>query len=282
MVKISRKRLGEILIEENLVTAEQLEEALNLQANSKDRKPIGELLIELGYLSEEGLCLSISKKLGIKYLSSTDGSLMISFDQNLDKLMNEKFTKDNLILPLSKTQRYLSVAMWDPLDFVVVDNLKKMAKTDLVINCATKRDIMGGIDRLYGHKDVFAVETRETTVGEAPQTPFATKQKTYEITIGDIDELKSKAAEAPVVKIVNNLIHQAVKEKASDIHIDPQEEQVSVRFRIDGILYEIEPPPKDMVVAIISRIKILSRLDIAEKRLPQDGGFAFCLLVAIG
>src|SRR3989338_3241278 len=98
MAMIVRKKLGEILLEDSLVTKEQLNEALKLQEKSKERKPIGEMLIELGYLSEEGLCLSMSKKLGIKYVSFSDGSLAISFDQNLDKIIGEKFARENMIL----------------------------------------------------------------------------------------------------------------------------------------------------------------------------------------
>jgi len=265
MENISKKRLGEILLEDELITKEQLEEALNLQKASKEKKPIGELLIELGYLSEEGLALAVSKKLGLKYVSFSDNSLKISFDQGLDKLISEKFARDNFVLPMSKAGRHLTVAMWDPLDFIVVDNIKKMTRTDLIVHCSPKKDIIDGIDRLYLHKGVMT--TGETELGALGIG------EPLDVNSRNIDELKSKAAEAPVVKIVNHLIQQAVKEKASDIHIDPQEEDVSVRFRIDGVLYETEPPPKELVPSIVSRIKILSRLDIAEKRLPQDGGF---------
>ena len=262
MVKVVRKKLGEILLEEGLVTKEQLQEALNLQQKTKDPKPLGETLIGLGYLSEEGLCLSISRKLGIKYLSLADGSLNISFDQGLDKLIDERVARSNMVLPLSKTLKYLSVAVWDPLNFVVIDNIKKIARMDLLINCTTKSDILIGIDRLYLHKGVF--DTKESVM--AGQAAWRADEET-------IDELKSKAAEAPVIKMVNLMMQDAVKEKASDIHVEPQEEKVVVRFRVDGILYEKSAPSKNMIAPLVSRIKILSHLDIAEKRLPQDGGF---------
>ncbi|MBN1354301.1 MAG: Flp pilus assembly complex ATPase component TadA, partial [Candidatus Omnitrophica bacterium] len=259
---ITRKRLGEILIESGLVTKEQLSEALSLQEKSKGQKPLGELLIELGYLSEEGLSLSLSKKLTLRYLSFTDGSLDIKFDQNLDKLIDEKFARNNFVLPLSKTPQYLSIAMWDPLNFVVIDNIKKMTGSDLVIHCATKTDILNGIDRLYLHKGAFDTESTGLT------SRWIAEDKTE-----SLDELKSKAAEAPVIRMVNRLVQQAVRERASDIHIEPRESGVLIRFRINGILYEKESPPKDMAAPMVSRVKILSRLDIAEKRLPQDGGF---------
>ena len=264
MTRIMKKRLGEILLEDGLVTKEQLSEALSLQEKVKERKYLGELLIELGYLSEEGLCLTISKKLSIKYISFSDNSLNINFNQNLNKVISEKFARDNLILPLSKAKQYISVAMWDPLNFVVVDNVKRMVKMDLIIHCSTKKDIIEGIERLYSRKGVSDSEGGISSLGLS---------NTLEATTDNIDELKSKAAEAPVVKIVNLLIRQAVREKASDIHIEPMEDKISIRLRVDGVLYETEPPPKELIMPIISRIKILSRLDIAEKRLPQDGGF---------
>lgn len=263
MPRIGRKLLGEILLEDGLVTKEQLQEALNLQQQSKEKKPIGELLVELGYLQEEGLALTLSKKLGIKYVSFSDGTFTIRYDQDLDKLIGEKFARTNLALPLSKTSRYLSVAIWDPLNFVVLDNIKRITGLEIIICSTTKKDIIEGIERLYIQKGAFA--------GDRHIFDISTEK--IKIKSESIDELKMKAAEAPIVKMVNSLIKQAVTEKASDIHIEPQADGISVRYRIDGVLYEVEAPPKSMVAPIISRLKILSRLDIAEKRLPQDGGF---------
>jgi len=264
MPKVDKKRIGEILLEDGLITKEQLSEALNLQQQSTERKPLGELLVQLGYLSEEGLALALSKRLSTKYVSFSDKSLNINFDQALEKLIDEKFASAHLILPLSKTQKYLVVTMWDPLNYVVIDNLKKVTKLDLIVYCSAKKDIIEGIDRLYLRH------------GELPsEGPALTAELGEKLRVKkeDADQLKLKAAEAPVVKIVNQLIQRAVREHASDIHIEPKETGIAIRYRIDGILYEGDTPPRDLIAPIISRIKILSRLDIAEKRLPQDGGF---------
>ena len=262
----TRKKLGEMLVEDGLIEESHLEEALSFQESGTERKFIGEILIELGYLSEEGLALTLSKKLGMKYVSFSDKSMIINYEQGLEKLVNQQFATDNMIVPLSKTDRYLSIAMWDPLDFMIVDNLKQLTKMDLVIHCSTKVDINDGIERLYVKKGDGKEEEIEKVEGSGGTDFFSTAD--------DLDTLKSKAAEAPVVKLVNQMIDEAAKKGASDIHLDPREDRLSIRFRVDGKLYEMETPPQEMQAAIISRIKILSRLDIAEKRLPQDGGFS--------
>ena len=255
----TKKKIGEILIEDGLVTQEQVEEALSVQSKSSQRKFIGEILVELGYLPEEGLALALSKKLAMKYVSFSDKTLDIKYDQGLQKIINQKFATDNVILPVSVTDKYLTIAMWDPLNFMVIDNIKQLSKKELIIFCSPKKDIVDGIQKLY----VGKVEEEELP---ASTGDFFGGEE-------NIDKLKSQAAEAPVVKMVNSLIHRAASENASDIHIDPREENLSIRLRVDGQLYELDPPPPDMAAAIVSRIKILSRLDIAEKRLPQDGGF---------
>lgn len=262
MSPIDRKRLGEMLIDDGLITKEQLDEALNLQKQSTEKVPVGELLVQLGYLSEEGLALTLSKKLGTKYVSFSDRSLAINLDQNLDKLIDERTARDNLVLPMSKTTRHLAVAMWDPLNFVVIDNLKRMTSLDLIVYCSTKKDILEGIEKLYLWKGGSVLEGTGATTAEK-----------MGVARDEADKLKQKAAEAPIIKIVNGIIQDAVRQKASDIHIEPQENGLTIRFRIDGILYAQEAPQQDITLAMLSRIKILSRLDISEKRLPQDGGF---------
>ncbi len=265
MAELIKKRLGEILVDDGIITKEQLREALEHQKQSPQRKPLGETLIEMDYLTEEGLALSLSKKLGVKYVTFSDNSLDLRIDQDLEELIPEKFARENLILPVSKKNEYLTIAMWDPLNYITIDNIRKMTKMRLFIFSTTKMDIKIGIDKLYHFS------------GTESDEDGAQREKKEKAGFSDerdnIDELKSKAAEAPIIKMVNQIIRTAVSEKASDIHIDPQEDGVSVRYRTDGRLVEKPPLPKDAMAPIISRIKILSRLDISEKRLPQDGGF---------
>ncbi|MDD5173339.1 MAG: ATPase, T2SS/T4P/T4SS family [Candidatus Omnitrophica bacterium] len=266
MAGVDRRRIGDILIEDGMITPEQLNEALELQKGSIDDIAIGEVLIQLGHLSEEGLSLSLSKKLKIKYLSFSDYSLEIRYDQGLDKLIGEEFARMHLVLPISKTQKAISISMWDPLNFVCIDNIKRMTLLDVTVYCSTKKDILEGIERLYVLKGppVNGYAASAITVDQKP--PVARKE--------EVEQLKMKASEPPIIKLVNMIIQRAIKDKASDIHIEPTETGIDIRYRIDGILYAIDTPSKDMYAPIVSRIKILSRLDIAEKRLPQDGGFS--------
>ncbi|MFH1790882.1 MAG: ATPase, T2SS/T4P/T4SS family [Candidatus Omnitrophota bacterium] len=267
MAKAVRKQLGEILIESGLITQDQLNEVLTLQKQSKEKKLLGEMLLDLGYITEEGLALSLSQKLGLKYITFSDGSLQIDMEQGLQNVISEKFARTNLVLPLRKAGNVLSVAIWDPLNFVIVDNMKQMSRLDLDISCSTKQDIIIGIQQLYSGKTVGP----EKVTAQAQATQKVHGQKGA--ADGGVEELKEKAADAPVVKLVSNVLQRAVREKTSDIHIEPREQGLAIRYRVDGILHEIEPPPPQLGAAIVSRIKILSRLDIAEKRLPQDGGF---------
>ncbi len=262
MTAIDRKRIGEMLLEDGMVTNEQLNEALSVQKQSSEKLPLGELLVQMGYLSEEGLALSLSKKLKTRYLSFSDSSLVIQYDQELDRLISEDFARTHLILPLSKTHRAITISMWDPLNFVVIDNVKRMTLLDVIVCCSPKKDIHEGIERLYVLKGP-----------PSEGTAALVEQKTAVMRKDDIEQLKLRASEPPVIKMVNAIIQHAIKEKASDIHVEPTENGVDIRYRIDGILYKAETPAKDMYAPMISRIKILSRLDIAEKRLPQDGGF---------
>lgn len=266
MAGVDRKRIGDILLEDGHITSDQLNEALELQKQSLEKAPIGELLIQLGYLSEEGLALALSKKLKTKYLSFSDSSLVIRYDEELERLINEEFARVHLVLPLSKTHRSISVAMWDPLNFVVLDNIKRMTLLDVTTYCATKKDILEGIERLYVLKGPPPEGASASAIAleQRPQVP---------VKKDEVEQLKQRASEAPVIKLVNTIVQRAIKERASDIHIEPTETGVDIRYRVDGILYKIESPAKEMYAPIASRVKILSHLDIAEKRLPQDGAF---------
>ena len=266
MPVIGRKMLGDMLLEDGLITPEQLNEALGRQQQSTERRPIGELLIQLGYLSEEELALTLSKKLRTRYVSFSDNSLVLQQGQNLEKLIDEKFARRNFVLPLSKTATVVTITMWDPLDLIVIDNVRRATSLNPTVYCSPKKDIIAGLERLYGYQSGSAVSTQV-------RIPFAEGSEAVSASHEDMDKIKTMAADSSVIKVVNRILQEAVSQRASDIHIEPLETGISVRYRIDGILYETESPSKDMLSAIVSRIKILSRIDIAEKRLPQDGGF---------
>ncbi len=259
-------RLGEILLQEGLITQQQLDEALSLQGKSS--KPLGQILLELGYVSEEGIAIALSKKLGIPYFSWASGMLKMARNQELEKLVPYDVAMRYLIFPIAKQGNILTCAMADPLDMWAQEHVSKITGCTLQRVVATPTDIKKAIDMFYKGTDVLrmAMEHVEVEdVGESPETEREARS---------VDSLLVEAEDAPVVHIVDLLIHQAIKQNASDIHIEPQRDKLVIRYRIDGVLFEVPPPPKKLHSPIVSRIKIMSRLDIAERRLPQDGAMS--------
>ena len=266
-------RLGELLIEEGLINAGQLEKAISVQKQEGGR--LGEVLVKLGMVKEDQMVAALGKQLNIPYFSFGTGMLKPAVDQELEKLVPQDVSIKNLALPLSRTLRSLTVAMFDPLDIILIDNLRRLSGCEINPVIATKSDLVKAIEVFYGKHAMFkeAVEASYdmTALGPALELEVADQELS-------LDKLIARAAEAPVVKLVDLIVRQAIDERASDIHVEPFKDKISLRYRIDGRLYEIPPPAKHLHLPIVSRIKILAKLDIAEKRLPQDGAF----LVKIG
>lgn len=261
-------KLGELLIKEGLINAAQLEKAVSIQRQEGGR--LGEILIKNGIVKEDQLVAVLGRQLGIPYFTLGTGMLKPAVDQDLEHLIPQDFAIKNFVLPLSRTLRSLTVAMADPLDLILIDNLKKLTGCEVNPVIATKSDISKAIEDFYGKSAMLkeAVEASYDLTGvAAPIEEISSEQEL------SLDKLIARAEEAPVVKLVDLIIRQAIDERASDIHIEPFKDRISLRYRIDGRLYEIPPPAKHLHLPIISRIKILSKLDIAEKRLPQDGAF---------
>ncbi len=260
-------RLGESLIKEGIITQSQLEQAIRLQKQEGGR--LGEILIRLGMIKEEQLVFTLGKQLNIPYFS-LGSELKPAAEQNLAELVPKEFAIRNSVLPLSRHLGSLTVAMFDPLDLILIDNLRKLAGCEINPVIAARSDINKAIEKFYGKSKIFqdAVEASyETDSDIAFENLEASDQEL------SLDKIIARAEEAPVVKLVDLIIRQAIDERASDIHIEPFKDKISLRYRIDGKLYEIPPPAKHLHLPIISRIKILGKLDIAEKRLPQDGAF---------
>ncbi len=262
------KRLGDILISEGIITEKQLEEAIALQA--KEGGKLGEVLINLGYVNDEQRVVALSKQLAIPYISLASGRLTPTPDQNLETLLLHDFAIRNIVLPLSRNLNSLTVVMFDPLDLILIDNLKKITGCEINPVVSTKANILKAIGDFYGKEKIF----REA-IQAAGDGGFGgeIKEISSEETDLSLDKLIAQAEEAPVVKLVDLLIRQSIEENASDIHLEPHYDKLSLRYRIDGILYDMPSPSTSLYLPIISRIKILSKMDIAEKRLPQDGGF---------
>ncbi|MBI3020560.1 MAG: Flp pilus assembly complex ATPase component TadA [Candidatus Omnitrophica bacterium] len=260
-------KVGEILVKSGLISDEQLAKAIEVQRGTTKR--LGEILVELGLITETDIAVALGKQLGIPFASSASG-LLARKGEGLEDLVPEDFARQHLVLPLSRNLRSLTVACVDPLDLITMDNLNRLTDCDLNVVVTTRRELEQAIDILYGKDSMFreAIDQSYQLVEELP-------------TLDDeglsLDRLKQAAEEAPVIRLVDLIIRQAIRQRASDIHIEPWKDKISLRYRIDGVLYEITPPAKNLHAAIISRIKILSKLDIAEKRLPQDGGFMMTL-----
>jgi len=274
MPKEKYLRLGELLVKEGLIDEKQLEKAISAQRQDGGR--LGEVLVKLGILKEDQMVATLAKQLNIPYFTLGTGMLKPAIDQGLENLVPQDFALKNSVLPLSRTLKSLTVATSDPLDLILIDNLRKMTGCEINPVIATKTDISKAIEEFYGKSSMFkeAVDASyDITSTAAPIIDMETPDQEL-----SLDKLIARAEEAPVVKLVDLIVRQAIDELASDIHIEPFKEKISLRYRIDGKLYDIPPPAKHLHLPIISRIKILAKLDIAEKRLPQDGGF----LVRIG
>ncbi len=252
-------------MKQGLVTQSQLEEALRLQKRSG--QPIGDILIENNFASERDVCDALARQLDIPFACIKDGSLVPSENQKLDELIPEDFARQQMVLPLSRQGNFLNVAVYNPLDLLVIDNLRRMTGCEINPMIATRADLRQAIDKFYGKKEMLKKAVEESyALGE--EVIPETEQRI------SLEDVVAKAEEAPVIKLVNLLLIQAVKERASDIHIEPFIKKINVRFRIDGVLHKIAPPSQHLLPALISRVKILSKMDISEKRLPQDGGFS--------
>ena len=265
MLKV-RDRLGELLIKGGLLTKEQLEKALDVQRGTTKR--IGEVLTELGLVTEVDVGQTLSRQLGIPFATGASGLLAPSKGDGLEDLVPEEFARQHLVLPLSRTLTSLTVACVNPLDLITMDNLGRVSRCEINPVVTTKTDLEQAIDRFYGKDSMFREAMGRSYVLAEAEADGAESAETL-----DLDRLKQAAEEAPVIRLVDLIIRQAIKERASDIHIEPFKDRVSLRYRVDGVLTEISPPAPKLHVAIVSRIKILCKLDIAQKRLPQDGGF---------
>jgi type IV pilus assembly protein PilB len=264
-MKKSREKLGQILLNESLITEEQLEKAIEIQ--KKDGKRLGETLISLGIVTDKDIVIAMAKQLSIPYASYAKGLLKPAENQDLAKLVPEDYARRNMLLPVSKHLNSLTVAFMDPLDLIAIDNLKRMTNCEINPIISTKADLQRAIDEFYGREDLL-----KDAISDSYELEEFKIEKNLEEDLS-LDDLIARAEEAPVVKLVDLILMQAIKDRVSDIHIEPFKNKINIRYRIDGVLYEIPPPAKHLLPAIVSRIKILSNLDIAERRLPQDGVF---------
>ena len=263
-------KLTEILIRERLITQEQLNKALEAQKRSPEQQ-IGSVLVKTGVVSDKDLALALSKTLNINYAARDSDLLMPALDQDLNKLVTEDFCRKNYVLPLFRHANALTVAMADPTNVVVLDNLRLITGCYINRLAASYSDIETNIGVLFGKGGSQLKSVVEASYKDKSEVLVKKESSDSRLSL---DNLVASAEKAPVINLTDLLILQAVKDRASDIHIEPFEDHLSIRFRIDGVLYDMPPPDKSMMLPLISRLKIISKMDISEKRLPGDGSFS--------
>ena len=266
-------QIGELLVRNKLISPEQLREAEGkVQENGES---LSYNLVSLGHVNEERYVKLLSEHYGIPSIDLESAEI----DPSVLSLLQPEFCHKNGLLPIRRTGAKLTIAISDPANLFAIDTIRFMTSYHVETMIAGEIAIRDSIERFYGAP---ARKDRLSSVLESLDTPDEAIQVAEEDEEIDVADLERSSQDAPVVKLVNVILHEAVQRGASDIHIEPYEKDYRVRFRVDGVLYEIMHPPLRLKEAIASRIKILSQLDISEKRLPQDGRILLKMRTPVG
>ena len=243
-------RLGEILIQRKLITEEDLERALELQKERGDK--IGKTLVDMGFIAMRDVLAALSEQLDVP-LVSIDTPPYVSAET---EALSPRFLRQFRCLPMSREDHTMTLAMADPLDVETIAAVRHCTGLKISTVLAPEQEIVDAIDKYYGESAARAEADFEFQAGEMSE---------------DLEHLRDMASEAPVIRLVNAIIASAVEKRASDIHLEPFEKEFRIRYRVDGVLYNQDPPPRELKAAMISRVKLMAKLNIAERRLPQDG-----------
>src|SRR5579859_827042 len=256
------QRLGDLLVREKVITNDQLEKALKTQKTDGGR--LGSVLVKLGFLTDEEVTNFLSRQYGVPAINLQ----FFEIDTNVVKLIPQETARKHQILPLSRVGASLTIAMVDPTNVFAMDDIKFMTGFNIEPVVASESSIMERIEQAYAAPEQEQENLDDIMASMGEEADVELQSDAEELAAADLEK---SAEEAPIVKLVNLILTDAVKRGASDIHIEPYEKEYRVRFRIDGMLQSIMNPPIKLKDAITSRIKIMSKLDISEKRLPQDG-----------
>ena len=239
-----------MLIERRLIAPEDLERALEIQKERNEK--IGKILIDLGFVAMRDVLAALSEQLGTPLVTLEEPPPVTPETEGL----SPRFLRQFRCMPVAVRDSTLTLAMADPLDFETISAVRSVTGLRVEPALAAEQEILDAIDKFYGESRAAEAVSLEETDGQAAE---------------DLEQLRDMASEAPVIRMVNAMIAQAVEKRSSDIHIEPFEKEFRIRYRIDGVLYPQEPPPRELRAAIISRVKLMAKLNIAERRLPQDG-----------
>jgi len=260
------ERIAEALVEDGLLTPQQVAELLEQQR--RDGARLLKLIQDKGYVSEQDLTVSMGRVLNVPPINLA----RIHIPLEVAELLPRDLAQNHKVIPVARLESKLFVAMADPLNVLALDDIKRITRLDVHPLIAPERAILDKLSSLDAAKsgsiEQFIQDTQEAEAEADADQIEVTRDTVEEV---NLDQLAASSGEAPVIKLANLILLQAIKDRASDIHLEPFEKTVRLRYRIDGVLTDVTPPPKSMYLPLVSRFKIMSNLDIAERRLPQDG-----------
>ncbi|MCC6697515.1 MAG: Flp pilus assembly complex ATPase component TadA [Candidatus Hydrogenedentes bacterium] len=261
---MAKRRLGDVLLEQDLITLDQLQECINIQRSTG--QSLASILVSKGYLGEEDLVVTLSEQLGIPHIRVANYNI----PQDVLNEVPESLARQYQMLPVSVTGDVLTLAMADPLNIMALDDLRMLTSYEIEPVVAVQSELNEAILRHYGGQQ--SANLYEEIMGaESKQDGIEVVDEQEEIE--DIAHSQAEAQDAPIIRLANLILVKALEARASDIHVEPFEKVLRVRYRVDGMLEETKSPPKSVQSALLSRFKIMAGLDIAEHRLPQDGRF---------
>jgi type IV pilus assembly protein PilB len=267
---VAGRSIGDILVSLGVVTEQQVQDAVEKQSQLRQRKRLGDLLVSMGYITERDRVKALAVQWGVPFAQLAD----LEISPQAARVITAEVARRFKVVPISIEGKKLTLAMKNPLDIFAIDEIRLISGLDVEPIIATEQDILNTINLVY-----------RANQSETPQAVFELIEgldAAAEITIAgtdsdediNIDELKELTQDSPIVQLANMIVTRAIEEGASDIHLEPTKDCLKVRYRIDGILHDVMTIPRRAQFSLISRVKIMSEMDIAEKRAPQDGRFA--------
>ena len=266
-VKTFGERIADALVEDGLLSAKQVEELLQQQKREGTR--LLKLILEKAYVSDQDMTVSIGRVLNTPPINLP----RINIPLDIADLLPREMAHTHKVVPVSRIENKLFLAMADPLNVLAIDDVRRITRLDVAPMIASEKSIADKLNNIDAAKSGSMEDIIQDAQKKAEEEPDADKIEVSRDTLEEVnlDQLAASSEEAPVIKLANLILVQAVKDRASDIHIEPFEKSLRLRYRIDGVLVDATPPPKQMQLGLASRFKIMSSLDIAERRLPQDG-----------
>jgi type IV pilus assembly protein PilB len=266
-VKPFGERIADALVEDGLLTDKQVEELLEQQ--KKEGTRLIKIILEKAYVSEQDMAVSMGRVLNVPPINLA----RINVPPEVTELLPREAAQNHKVVPVSRLENKLFLAMADPLNVLVIDDVRRITRLEVTPLIASEKSIIDKLNAI----DATKSDSMEDIIHDAQKQSEAEAEADTVETVGEIveevdfDKLAASSGEAPVIKLANLIIVQAIKDRASDVHLEPFEKTMRLRYRIDGALVDATPPPKQMQLALASRLKIMSSMDIAERRLPQDG-----------